>query len=138
MSEKTDYKILKRAFKHPDRIDRIENLVSCGMPDVNYCINGVEGWIEMKSAIERQRSTSKLLKHKLSQAQMNWFLKQRNAGGNAFILICTEKRWMLMHGHVADQINDLTADHLWQNTVWKSEKPITKEALEELRVKLTW
>jgi hypothetical protein len=32
-----------------DRWDRIENGVGVGMPDINYCLSGIEGWIEMKS-----------------------------------------------------------------------------------------
>lgn len=125
MSEKTDYKLLKKHLpKRSDRIDRIENLVVAGMPDINYCIDGIDGWIEMKSPKEPLRESSKLFadNHKLNQDQKNWFLRQYNAGGRAFILICTDVRWMLIDGSLADIINDMTGDELWKIANWSMSK----------------
>ena len=136
MSEKTDYKLLKKHLPQGhDRLERIENVVGVGTPDINYCIEGVEGWIEMKSPKEPKKSSSKLFgdNHKLNQAQKNWFLRQRNAGGKAFILICTDKRWMLIKGdYLVDIINDLSANDLWDIACWVSFKPIDWESLREV------
>ena len=130
MSEKTDYQMLKKHMPNVmDRLDRIENVVGVGTPDVNYCIDGVDGWIEMKSPKEPVRPTSKLFKfknnHSLNQDQMNWFLRQRNADGRAFILICTNKRWMLVEGEHADRINDMTAQEICNIACWSLPKPIS-------------
>lgn len=138
MSEKTDYQIMrKRLIQGHDRIERIENIVGIGTPDVNYCIDGVEGWIEMKSPKEPKREKSKLFKfknnHEFTQGQKNWFLKQRNAGGRAFVLICTDKRWMLMDIWQADFINEMTVDQLWHKAVWACSKPVIRCQWNKLR-----
>ena len=117
MSEVKDYKKFReKVIQLPwDRCDRIENVMVLGMPDVNCCIHGNEFWIEIKSPKEPKRKTTKLFgsNHKLSQDQQNWFLRQANANGLGFVLICTNKRWMLIDGcKHADKINDLTVDEL--------------------------
>jgi len=42
------------------RMDRIENRVSSGMPDVAGCTNGREFWIELKTCARPKRPTTKL------------------------------------------------------------------------------
>lgn len=135
MSEKTDFNLLRKHMaRHGDRLERVENVVGVGTPDVNYCIDGVEGWIELKSPKEPLRAYSKLFadNHKLNQSQRNWFLRQRNAGGRGYILICTDKRWMLIDGKHADCINKLTAAQLLQIACWRGHKPIDKSIWRDL------
>lgn len=136
MSEKTDYQALrKHLVQGKERLDRVENIAGTGTPDVNYCIDGVEGWIEMKSPKEPKRAKSKLFadNHKFSQTQKNWFLKQRNAGGRAFILICTDKRWMLIDKWQADFVNGMTVDEIGKVAVWNNAKPILPMEWKRLR-----
>ena len=56
MSEKSAYRELRKHILRPgDRIDRIENLVGTGFPDVNMCLRGAERltgtelWVEIKT-----------------------------------------------------------------------------------------
>ena len=137
MSEKTDYNLLRKNLHHC-HLERIENIVGSGTPDVYYCIDGHMGWIEMKSPKEPLRKNSKLFanNHKLNQNQKNWFLSLRNAGGQAFILICTNKRWMLIDGEYADEINLMAVWELMEVAVWCAEKPIQKTWWSLLRRKL--
>lgn len=140
MSEKTDYQTLRKNLGHC-HLERIENMAGVGTPDVYYCIDGRMGWIEMKSPKEPKRPTSKLFKfknnHKLNQAQMNWFLSLRNAGGRAYILICTDKRWMLINGcQYANEINEMMVDELWIIAELRCMKPIHKMWWNLLRRKL--
>lgn len=137
MSESIDYKAFKRNWPEPrDRIDRIENVVVVGMPDVNSCIGGKECWLEFKSPTEPKRATTKLFgsNHKVSQEQMNWFKRQSNAGGEAYFMIVTDKRWLLIHGEWADQINEFTVGELILKSKWHFKKPARgKEQWELLR-----
>jgi len=139
MSEKTDFNLFrKNMMQRKDRIDRVENICVDGMPDVSYCIDGVDGWIEIKSPKEPKRATSKLLRmklnHKLLQSQKNWFLCQRMAGGKGYILICTDKRWMLIDGcKYADQVNDMTVNSLHRAASWVAFTPIKEEGWFLLR-----
>ena len=129
MSEKNDWKILKHNLPQGyDRLERIENIVGVGTPDVNYCIDGREGWIEMKSPIEKSNPNSKLFtgrNHKLLQTQKNWFLQQKNAGGKGFILIATDKRWLLINGNRwADFINEYNIKELEAVSCWSAMRPV--------------
>jgi hypothetical protein len=136
MTEKKDYGILRDNMPvHGDRIDRIENVVGVGTPDINFCIEGVEGWIELKSPREPKRASTRLFgsNHKLSQDQMNWFLKQEKAGGNGFVLIATDKRWMLIEGWYADDVNKMTLAELIIISRWTAPKPITRREWKKLR-----
>ena len=133
-TEKQNYQTLKAKLpKGKDRIDRVENVAINGMPDVNYCTDGVEVWIEMKSAVEPKRENSILLKHKLSQDQMNWMKRQIDAGGKCNILIATDKRWMLIGGQYADEVNSLSVKDLLLIAKWHANKPVKKSMWQFLR-----
>lgn len=128
MSEKNDYNtFLANIRRRGDRIDRIENMTGDGIPDVNYCIEGVEGWIEFKSPIEPKRESTPLFgsNHRMRQSQMNWHLRQRQAGGISYILIASDKRWLLIDGQHADEINDLTVPQLIDIALWRVTRPVT-------------
>lgn len=137
MSESNDYKVLKKNLPQGfDRIDRVENCVVAGMPDINYCTNCVECWIELKSPKEPKRATTKLFgsNHLLSQDQKNWIKRQSSAGGSAWVLIATDKRWILMHGKWADTINIMTVEELLERCSWTCDKPVRdKEKWMQLR-----
>ena len=131
MSEKNAYSTLrKNAFKPGDRIDRIENAVVTGMPDINGCLaveghDGIEFWIEAKAPKEPKRSTTPLFgsNHKLSQDQKNWFKRQDRAGGRGFVYIETDNHRMLLHGGHSDHINEMTLNELLDLAIWKTTKP---------------
>lgn len=144
MSESNAWKTLrKEAFKPGDRVDRIENAVGAGFPDVNGCLRtsiggafGSEFWIEIKAPKEPKRASTPLFgsNHKLSAEQKNWFLRQLKAGGRAFIYIETETKRMLLHGACAERVNDMTVQQLLDAAVWKTTKPTrNKEVWDGLR-----
>ena len=96
-----------------DRADRVENSVSSGQPDVNACLAGEDVWVELKAPKEPKRASTLLMtsngNHPLLQSQINWFARQRHAGGIAFILIRTDKRMMLVDGTKhGDSFNSMT------------------------------
>lgn len=138
MSEKNAHTTLrKNAFRPGDRVDRIENVISSGMPDLNGClVGGNEFWIETKAPTEPKRATTPLFgsNHKLSQDQLNWFMRQVKAGGRCFVYIETDTRRLLVHGSHADKINTATMDELLKVCSWQSVKPTrNKEKWDEFR-----
>ena len=46
MSEAALWRRVRKGL--PGHLVRVENAVEAGTPDVNYCIDGAEGWIELK------------------------------------------------------------------------------------------
>jgi hypothetical protein len=121
-TEKKDYQILRRNMTKPmDRIDRIENIVGVGNPDINFCAEGVECWIELKSPKEPKRATTPLFgsNHRLSQDQKNWLLRQRNSSGKGWILIASDVRWLLIDGKYGDELNGMTVVELIRVSTWQ-------------------
>ena len=121
-----------------DRVDRIENLVGSGFPDVNVCIGGVESWIEIKAPTEPRRAGTPLFgsNHKLSLEQRNWFLRQHQAGGIGNIYIETQQRRMLISGRHADLVNSLTTQQLVMWSIWHATRPTKGESWSALRAAL--
>lgn len=140
MSEQTAYqRFRKYVIRHPDRIDRMENLIAAGTPDVNVCMEGVESWIEIKQPTEPKRADTPLFgsSHRLSQDQMNWIKRQVSAKGRVFVLIVTDKRWLLLHGRHADAINDLDVATLIHVSLFHHPTRMTDESWRTLRWRLT-
>ena len=85
-----------------------------GVPDVNYCHEGKEVWIELKSIDG--------LKSELSPFQMAWLFNRSKVGGNCFVLIrknnSKEKEIKLFH------IKDMTIKELGKLN-WKTEASYT-------------
>jgi hypothetical protein len=136
MSEAKTYRTFReKVFKPHDRVTRIENAVGTGQPDVNICVDGVESWVEIKSPQEPVRPTTKLFgsNHKLLLSQRNWMLEQRNAKGRAWVLIETDKRWMLISHLHGDAINDRTVSGLIAISDWLATKPVMRPDWEALR-----
>ncbi len=141
MREKRSYLLFRKHLKQgSDRIERIENSAGAGTPDVNFCIEGVNGWIELKAPIEPKRKTSRLFPnkvHQLSLSQRNWFLQQKNAGGKAFIFVTTNHRAMLFDSRIFDRINMMSVQELIDESLWHCETPVGKIEWSNLRMKLT-
>lgn len=109
--------VRENLWRPSDRLDRVENAVISGQPDVNGCLSGEDVWVELKAPKEPKRSTTRLMtaggNHVLLQSQINWFARQKQAGGIAFILVRTDRRMMLVDGTKhGDRFNDMTAGEM--------------------------
>ena len=140
MSEVRAYESFrKHALGPSDRVDRVENLLVMGMPDINLCIRGHHMWIELKTPTEPKRPATPLFgsNHKVSQPQMNWFLRNNKAGGIGWILIASNKRWLLIDSAHADRVNSMTVDTLIANARWHALKSVSAGKWAQLRFVLT-
>jgi hypothetical protein len=54
-------------------------MTGSGVPDMNYCIDGVEGWIENKM--------TRAWAVKLRVEQIGWIMRRTRAGGNVWIAV---------------------------------------------------
>jgi hypothetical protein len=131
MSEAKVYaRLREHLIGQRDRVERVENGLVVGMPDVNYCILGAEGWIEIKNPEEPVRPTTALFSgnHQVSADQCNWMLRQTNAGGRCWLFIATKQRLMLINGErvgaLGIRINKMTAHELEQISAWKVLLPV--------------
>lgn len=65
---------------------RIETDINPGVHDVNYCIDGIEGWMELK--IARPNWTGRLSPI-IRPSQISWGYKRQRSGGSPLLVIGT-------------------------------------------------
>jgi len=106
-------------------LERVENGVVVGMPDVNYVIRGVEGWIELKAVpLPARDSTAVLGAEGLNIDQINWALKRVSVNGRVFTFISAAPYRWLVDGVHARTVNQWTRDELcmkaryWYDDKW--------------------
>lgn len=78
---------------------RVENGVEAGTPDVNYCIEGVEGWIELKyaKAWPVREKTPLRVRH-YTEEQKDWARARLKAGGRCSLLLRVGSEHLLFNG----------------------------------------
>jgi hypothetical protein len=76
----------------PGHRERVENAAMVGGPDVNYCFNGKETWIELKVAKTENQDVLDLLRPE----QKIWHLKRVIQGGKVFVLIRYRNKLVLL------------------------------------------
>jgi hypothetical protein len=96
-------------------LERVENVVGVGMPDVYVQAPAVSTWVELKAPNPPKRESTRVLGDEgLRQDQKNWHVRASRLALPTWILI-RERRvgrmWMLP-GVLADLMNDYTAMEL--------------------------
>ncbi len=69
-----------------------------GIPDMNYCLEGCDGWIEAKSA------EAWALKHPLSPEQCGWLERRLRAGGRAMLAVRKSYDGGVRRGPAGDEL----------------------------------
>lgn len=69
--------------KLPGHVERVENALTRGTPDVNMCANGIEVWLELKVLDTKGHC-------ELRPEQLLWHRKRQEAGGKVFVLARNE------------------------------------------------
>ena len=101
MSESALWKTLKKHLSSRGHLIRVESSVGLGVPDVNYCFSGKDGWIELKEIKQfpKRPDTPVRLPH-FTSAQRNWLRRRAQCGGRVFVLVRVLRGgiWMLFDG----------------------------------------
>ena len=103
--------LVSQVLKGYGHVQSHEDKYSTGIPDIDYCIYGVAGWIELKIVQDwPAQPTTTLhtsLKH-LTNDQINWMLRRSLAGGNVYLLlkVMSTKEYLLFHGEDARKLKD--------------------------------
>jgi len=119
-----------------NRINRVENPITPGMPDTNCCFQGIgEFWVEIKAPTEPKRPATPLFgsNHDVSRQQINWHLHQWQCGGRSYFLIDTDQRVLVVSGCVAERINFMTVAELAEVSLFCEPKPMRKEKWTTLK-----
>jgi len=71
---------------HGAEVQRIEDSLSVGIPDINVCAGGVETWIEVKYKKAFPVRANTPIKMGLRPAQLVWAHRRNKQGGRSWIL----------------------------------------------------
>lgn len=124
---------------------RVENVLLPGVPDVNYCINGAEGWLELKCPPVKAHEQAAVFggAHGLSPVQVAWALSQAQAGGRCFLLTANE-HFTYLHDlcwlserYSATVLNKLSRTEFSRLAIVASGRKFSKEVWTEIRAHLT-
>lgn len=103
----------KHAQRHEVVLERVENVVADGMPDVHVMAKGGHlTWVELKAPHRPKRPTTRLLGAEgLRPAQINWHLRAAALEVQTWILIRDDTgALLLVAGRHAGEINDWPFD----------------------------
>ncbi len=101
------------------RLERVENLVNVGTPDVLALSRGIVTWCELKAIDEFPvRAATQVLGAKgLSVAQRNWHKDWFASGGNSVVLIGVGPNVILgISGFFGDSVNAMCREELELHT----------------------
>ena len=88
MSERALWRRVREGLRGRGHLVRVENAAEDGTPDVNYCIGGVEGWVELKHVPRAPvRATTNIRYKRYTREQVDWGVSRRVVGGRAFVLV---------------------------------------------------
>ena len=102
------------------RLERIENLVGAGTPDVIALRGGQVTWVELKSVDNFPcKATTRVLGAKgLSVAQRNWHYDWYAHEGRSLILVGVgHAQIYTIPGFLADAVNDMSRAELGKNSI---------------------
>lgn len=129
MSRKTEQRLWDRmrAAIDPQRVhlERVENLVGAGIPDVLALAGGAVTWCELKAiAAPKARAATPLLgaAKGLNTDQRNWHLEWARHGGRSLVVVGVgPKTLYVIDGKLADFVNSYTVlqmSHLSLCATW--------------------
>ena len=102
------------------RLERIENLVGAGTPDVIALRSGQVTWVELKSVDNfPTKATTRVLGAKgLSVAQRNWHYEWYAQQGRSVILVgVAHAQIYTIPGFLADAVNEMSRTELGKNSI---------------------
>ena len=114
LKEQRLYDAFKKLKPKSVKLERVENMVHDGTPDVLIKVPGAFVFLELKSPIAPKRKTTRLLGTEgLRQSQKNWFCEAECLNLPAYILIRdSNNNVYLVEGATADFVNELNEEDL--------------------------
>lgn len=103
-SEAALWRFLGDILRPLGHVIRVENVVGSGTPDVNYCINGAEGWIELKhlpSWPKNKASVVRIPHKRLFKVQCAWLHARSVIGGRSWLFVQVGTDYILFNGTCA-------------------------------------
>lgn len=123
MSESRLWDRLRGAIGRSGHFVRLEFNPEAGIPDVDYCVRGEEGKIELKYADRRpsREGTAVFTTGGLRDPQVVWIYQRVRHGGRVWILPQIGDRLFLVPGSYCRMFNAMTHHQIEKAAVWSNE-----------------
>lgn len=100
------------------RLERYENVMGVGCPDVLAICDGLVTWVELKFVEGLPaRATTRVFPGALTREQMNWHLDWRQHGGRSIVLGAIGPDIVAIENTHTDLFNDMTIEQLGGHAV---------------------
>ena len=128
MSEHNLWTMLRNGLGHRGHLVRLEFNPTPGIPDVSYCLKGVEGFIELKHAHEfPARSTTAVFGNQgLRDDQIAWIHTRTRHGGRVRIIAQVDDQIYLIPGSYCRQFNEMNGHALAKSSAYYAQLPLCK------------
>lgn len=97
----------------------VENIVASGMPDVNFCYQGQETWVEIKVIQRPARETSLLRIDHFTDIQRQFIARRVSAGGRVCLLLVIDGQFVLFGGSRCLLLGKKSYQWVLKNGLWK-------------------
>jgi hypothetical protein len=111
MSDGNLRKLFRSNLKGFDMVAVETGSTEGGVPDLNYCKDGIEGWCEMKR-VEHWRT-------EIRPAQIGWTERRLRCGGRVFVAVRKEKNQLwIYHGSMLRALSSTRVDEVPSLGFW--------------------
>ncbi len=116
MSEKNLWQYCRRHLSGRGVFMRIENAFYKGVPDVNFLVGGIEGWLELKFLhnFPKKESTPVKIPH-FTQEQKLWHKERFENHGLTAMLLQVDDHYFLFVGDKIALVNNLSKKGMIKN-----------------------
>ena len=120
LKEQKLYDAMKASAPCDVWLERVENLVGEGIPDVRVSFRGGsrDGWVELKAPSPRARALTPVLGAEgLRTSQKNWHRRAATHGTVSWILVRSGDSLFLVPGKFCDEVNGMDLAELREHSL---------------------
>lgn len=117
-SRETFQKHVKKAFANV-HFQRFEDRFHSGIPDINFCVDGVEWWVEAKHLDALPVRASTPVRIDLRMDQVLWLKHRKKAGGLSLVLVRVgREQWVAFTEHFDRLEEGIPTETFFQLSYW--------------------
>lgn len=103
---------------------RVENTVQVGTPDVNFCLGGLDVWLELKQLDDWPKREKTRVVLGMREGQAPWIIKRTIAGGLAFVFAQIGREYFLYEAFAVNRLDTLNQQEMRDQAVWTGRQPL--------------